>query len=251
MLDVKCGSGAFFTTEQRAREFAQLALRLGREFGRDVSCVISNMDQPLGAAVGNAVEVAEVLAVLEGRSSQPDLVELCATLGGVLLARTDRCDYYNDGIALMYEALVSRAVFERFRRWISAQGGDIEHFRQSYAQPGAVERVEVPAPRSGVIGAMDARRIGEVARSLGAGRLAADDPIDPLAGVLCLLKVGGRVTTGETLAVLVSGKPGDRQLSDLVPMCQEAITIEDQVPDARPLVLDVLLSTRGLDLVGG
>ncbi len=251
VLDVKCGSGAFFTDEQRAREFAQLALRLGREFGRDVSCVISNMDQPLGEAVGNALEVAEVLAVLEGQSSQPDLVELCATLGGVLLARTGRCDYYGDGKALMYEALVSRAVLERFRRWVYAQGGDLGHFRRSQAQAGAVESIEVPAPRSGVICRMDARAIGEVARSLGAGRQAAEDSIDPRAGVRCLLKVGERVAAGDPLAVMARGKAGEQPLADLVPAYQNAVTIEDQEPEVRPLVLDVLLSTRGLNLVGG
>ncbi|MCC7477590.1 thymidine phosphorylase [bacterium] len=208
VLDVKCGSGAFFKDIERARNFAQIAVRLGHDFGRRVACVITNMDQPLGTAVGNTLEVKEVLDLLEGRSQQPDLIELCVTLGAVLLVLTEGATNVEAGREIMLEQLEYGMVLERFKNWVAAQGGDLEAFRRDLGRLDGYRKVEVRAVRRGYVAAMQVEALGELLRSMGAGRYVEGDVIYPLTGLLAQKKVGSEFAEGEVLATLYA-RPDD------------------------------------------
>jgi pyrimidine-nucleoside phosphorylase len=239
VLDVKCGSGAFFKDLARAREFAELALSLGRDLGRGVACVISNMHQPLGSAVGNALEVEEVLALLAGERDQPDLTELCQILGALLLTAAGRTVSMDEGQAMMEQALAGGAVRERFERWIAAQGGDLAAFRERHRD--GYRRIDVRAVNGGYLRGMDAQRIGELARGLGAGRLTAADGIDAEVGILCRCKVGDAIEAEQSLAELVARAIDPRSDRDLAEEYVAALSFGAEPPEVKPVVLDVLL----------
>ncbi|MBN2083123.1 thymidine phosphorylase [bacterium] len=252
VLDVKCGSGAFFTSLARARKFADIALRLGRDLGKPIGCVISNMEQPLGRTVGNAMEVLEARAALAGESPQPDLSALCATLGGVLLVTCNRGASYQEGQARMERARESGAALERFDAWIAAQGGDYARLEAARTKAEKELRLAtVPALKDGVISDMDTRRIGEVARRLGAGRLTTADRIDPWAGILCRAKIGDSVVQGEPLAVLVRGPAAPPVPGELVREYQQAVAVSSYAVELPGIVLDVMPANRGLSIIGG
>lgn len=200
VLDVKCGSGAFFATPDKARQFAALAMRLGRDCGRRVGCVISSMAQPLGHAVGNALEVAEVLRWLDSDVELPDVREVCCELGAVLLLLCGRAQDLPAGRAQMLAALASGAVRDRFRQWISAQGGDLAALAALLQARTGITVVDVRSPSGGYITGIDTRGVGELARRLGAGRQSPGDSIAPLAGLECLAKLGSPVVPGDIVA---------------------------------------------------
>jgi thymidine phosphorylase len=201
------------------------------------------MDQPLGTAVGNTLEVAEVLDLLEGRTEQADLVELCATLGAVLLELTEQVSSHAEGIGLMHETLASGAVLERFREWIAAQGGDLEAFRRTLARLEGHRKIEVRSPRPGWIEAMDVSAMGELLRSLGAGRHVETDRISPLVGMLVHAKLGAKVDYGGLLAT-VYAKPDEitsnEQIAERLLACYH---FSREAVARRPLIYQ----TVGLD----
>jgi len=259
VLDVKCGSGAFFTSLARARKFAQVALRLGRDLGKQIGCVISNMDQPLGRTIGNILEVHEVLDILNGQQldilngqqTSEDVVELCATLGGVLLALSGKAANASLGRQAMLDLPKTGAVGERFERWIAAQRGDVAQLNAQASTPNTTRQVSVQATRSGVVAGMNTRKIGEIARRLGAGRLTKDDRIDPWAGILCVKKVGDTVEAGEVLAYLFQGSSSEPIPKELLAEYQQTITISSYGVELPQVVLEVLPPNRGLSVIGG
>jgi pyrimidine-nucleoside phosphorylase len=226
VLDVKCGGGAFFPALQQAREFAELACRIGAAAGRRVSCVISAMDQPLGRAVGNALEVQEAAALLNGRRDSPELREACLALGEEALrvaagsAASPAPGQGGKGAPAqnppLADLLASGAAGECFHRWVAAQGGDWAAFEQQAADAARHYRqVEVCAPRAGWIAGINALAVGELACDLGAGRRSKDDVIDPWVGIQCLVKTGEQVAAGQPLARLTVRPDNPRSDSEL------------------------------------
>ncbi len=200
VLDVKVGDGAFFCSERDAHEFAKTALAIGSEFGRPTSAVLTAMEQPLGCAVGNALEVREAIAALQGHGPE-DLAEVCVALATQLLSARDHRapDELRDEVR---ERLASGGAWPCFVRWIERQGGDVRAVEDPSRLPAAGRRIEVRAPRSGVICGVRARAIGHLAQVLGAGRARKEDEIDLGAGVELRAKVGSEVREGDVLAVL-------------------------------------------------
>jgi pyrimidine-nucleoside phosphorylase len=195
VLDVKVGDGAFMKTRRDARTLAETMLELGRRSGRRVVCLLTDMDQPLGGAVGNALEIRETIATLRG-AGPPDLTDLVLAACGHLLALSDLGVDEREGRRRAEAAVRDGSAFVHYERWIRAQGGD----PAEDALPVAPFVRVVEAPRAGVVEWLGAVAVGTVALRLGAGRTVKEDVIDHAVGVRCLKKRGDRVERGDSLA---------------------------------------------------
>ena len=233
VLDVKVGDGAFMKTLDDARELAEAMVELGRRAGREVVCELTDMDQPLGRAVGNALEIAEVLDTLDG-NGPPDLVELVVGASAHLLALSDLGVDVDEGRRRAQEALDGGAARDRYERWVQAQDGDPSR----EALPTAPVTRPVPASTSGYVGAIATTAVGLAALHLGAGRVRKEDAIDHAVGVVCLAKRGGRVESGDPLAEIhARDEDSAARAADEV---TAAYSIVDREPERRPIVFEVL-----------
>jgi pyrimidine-nucleoside phosphorylase len=233
VLDVKVGDGAFMKTLDEARELAETMIELGRRAGRKTVCVLTDMDQPLGRAVGNALEVREALDTVRGEGP-PDFTELVLDACGHLLALSDLEVDEAAGRQLAERAVADGAAASIWERWIRAQGGNPDES----ALPTASVVQEVVAPRSGHVARLGAIAIGSAALHLGAGRMTKDDTIDHAVGVVCLRKRGDRVEQGDVLAEVHARD--DTSASVAVDEVMTAYGIADSPPEPRPIVLEVL-----------
>jgi len=233
VLDVKVGDGAFMRTLEEARALARTMVELGRLAGREVVCELTDMDQPLGRAVGNALEIAEALDTLEG-SGPPDLTELVLGASAQLLALSDLGVDLEEGGRRVTEALGSGAARELYDRWVRAQGGDPD--RGALPRAGVVR--PVPAPAAGFVQAIATADIGLAALRLGAGRLHKEDAIDHAVGVACLAKRGDRVEADAPLAEIHARD--EDAAARAVAEVEACYRIGDGEPERKPIVLDVL-----------
>ncbi len=239
VFDVKCGRGAFMKTREEASALARALVGGAKKAGRASAALVTDMDEPLGYAVGNASEVAEALDILRGSVRNPgggvrrdveislELAALMVSLGlGIGLdAARERCR----------ESLSSGAALAKFEKMIAVQGGNLSAFESLCASP--VSRFGVVAPRGGYIESIDAEKVARVALSLGAGRAQAGDSIDPLAGILLSVKSGDRVSAGSKLAMLQksSGPDGlERAAAELL----DAFSFSSSAPQERPAILE-------------
>ncbi len=195
VLDVKLGSGAFMQSEEDATRLALAMTDIGRHAGRDVTAVLSRMSEPLGLAVGNAVEVNEAIDCLRG-GGPADLRELCVVLAAQVLGRTGLPSSRED----VERALDDGSAYERFERWVAAQGGDLSALGGLELAP---DQELVRSPRAGVVAELEARAIGEASGLLGGGRTRKGESVDHGVGVLLHAKVGDPVAEGEPLATLL------------------------------------------------
>jgi pyrimidine-nucleoside phosphorylase len=234
VLDVKVGDGAFMKTLERARELAQTMVELGRRAGREVVCELTDMDQPLGHAVGNALEIREAVATLRG-SGPPDVAELVLSAAGHLLALSDLGVDAAEGRRRAEEAIASGAALATYDRWIRAQGGEAD----PDALPTAAVTVEVSSPADGHVERIAAAPLGHAALHLGAGRATKDEPIDHAVGVVCLAKRGARVARGQPLAEVHASDPAAAEVgASEVAECYRIV--DTGPPEPVPIVLDVL-----------
>lgn len=201
VLDVKTGSGAFMDTEEDAFDLARQMVDVGNAAGKKTLALVTDMDQPLGSAVGNALEVAEAIATLRGDFGG-DLLELCLELGACILMGAGRCDDREDGKALLRETIADGSALAKLREFIAAQGGDPRVTEDPGLLPQAPVQMDVPAPGDGYVHAIVADRVGRVCTHLGGGRATKEDEIDLSVGVLLQKKVGDPVRAGESLAVI-------------------------------------------------
>ena len=233
VLDVKVGDGAFMKTIESARELAEAMRELGQRAGREVVCELTDMDQPLGHAVGNALEIREAVATLSGQGP-PDFLELVLGASAHLLALSDLEIDVGEGRRRAEEALASGAALAAYERWVRAQGGD----PSLEALPTAPVIRSVPAPGDGFVEAIAATAVGEAALGLGAGRLRKEDAIDYAVGILCLAKRGNEVAAGEPIAEVHAQDDGsaDRAAAEVT----AAYRIGGDRPADRPIVIDVI-----------
>jgi pyrimidine-nucleoside phosphorylase len=240
VLDVKCGAGAFFPDIDAARAFAVLARKVAAAFDRRCSCVISAMDEPLGWAVGNALEVQEALQALRGIAFPADLIEVCATLGAVALVDCGMEADVHSGRQVMLKAFESGAVWERAQRWIAAQGGSLSGFAERLETLRDYRRIELWAESQGVVQRVEPRLIGELVRSLGGGRLRAGATIDPLVGVVCHAKVDAACNAGDLLATAYASAGDSRSDSEIRNALAAAYSLGSEKADPAAVVLEVL-----------
>ncbi len=233
VLDVKVGDGAFMRTLEEARVLAREMLELGRRAGREVTCLLTDMDQPLGRAVGNALEIREAIDTTRGEGPD-DFTELVLDSCARLLAYSDLGVDLNEGRRTAEAAVADGSAHVAYERWIRAQGGDPD----PRALPEAPVRLAVPAPRDGIVGRLGAHAVGIAALELGAGRRTKADAIDPAVGVLCFAKRGDAVMAGDDLAEVHARD--DASAAAAAATVLAAYTIGDEVPAPRSIVLDVL-----------
>ena len=233
VLDVKVGDGAFLRTLDEGRALAEQMRQIGVRAGRAVTCLLTDMDQPLGRAVGNALEVDEARDTVRG-DGPGDFTELVLYASARLLALSDLGIDVAEGRRKAEEAVANGSALDTYERWIRAQGGDPD--------PAALERAPirkpVPAPRDGFVTRLGARAIGNVALELGAGRRTKTDEIDHAVGVLCFAKRGDTVLAGDDLAEVHARD--DVSAETAVAGVLAAYELGDEAPPERGILLDVL-----------
>jgi pyrimidine-nucleoside phosphorylase len=233
VLDVKVGDGAFMKTLADAQILGETMLDLGRRAGREVVCLLTDMDQPLGRAVGNALEVREARDTVRGEGP-PDFTELVLDACARLLALSDLGIDEAEGRARAEAAVADGSALARYDQWIRAQGGD----PAEDALPRARVVLPVQASREGHVAALGAIRIGTAALELGAGRRTKDDEIDHAVGIVCVRKRGDSVAAGDVLAeVHARDEASAARAAEEV---ASAYSLADEPPAPRPLLLDVL-----------
>ncbi len=198
LLDVKTGLGAFMETLEEARQLANLMVDIGQLAGREVVALLSDMNQPLGNAVGNSLEVIEAIETLKDNGPE-DFLEHCLHVSAHMLVLGKRAQDLNEGHAMAEKSITDGSAFEKFRVLVEAQGGDVSYVDNTSKFPRAEYVEVVESPRNGYLAQVQARTIGEAAVALGAGRERKSDPIDHAVGLLIHHKVGDQVEKGEPL----------------------------------------------------
>jgi pyrimidine-nucleoside phosphorylase len=233
VLDVKVGDGAFMKTLDEGRALALVMIELGARAGREVTCLLTDMDQPLGRAVGNALEIHEARETVRG-DGPGDFSELVLDACARLLAYSDLGIDVGEGRRLAEAAVANGSALDVYERWIRAQGGDPD--------PDALERAPVrrvvAAPHDGVVTRLGALDVGIAALELGAGRRAKDDPVDHAVGVLCFAKRGDQVLAGDDLAEVHARD--DASAERAAEAVLAAYELGSEVPPERGIVLDVM-----------
>ncbi len=237
VLDVKVGHGAFMKTEADATALAELMVKIGQGVGRTVGAIISDMDQPLGNAVGNTLEVIEAIETLKGRGPA-DFTEHCLAASAHLLLIAKAARDEREARAQLQAALNDGRALKKFGDWIGGQGGDLR-VRDDYTlMPQATIREDVLAPRAGFISGINAEEIGLTIVDLGGGRAKKSDVIDLGVGVVLHHKVGGRVARGESLLTLYAN---DRAKFDAAKTrLLAAYTFSDTKPSLPPLIHKII-----------
>jgi pyrimidine-nucleoside phosphorylase len=247
VFDVKCGKGAFMKTPEDAKALAAALVAGSKAAGRKAAALVTDMNAPLGFAVGNANEVREALAVLGSNrvGMEPDgakdpngrhkpLIDLCVELAAMMVALAKEIGI-DEARAMCREKLEKGLALEKFEEMVAAHGGDLERFGRLLREP--TFKFKIQAMRSGYVSEIDAEKIARVALQLGAGREKTGDRIDPLAGVTLAVKVGDRVAVGAPLATLEKSSDPDgleRAAADLF----KAFTISATAPETKSLILE-------------
>jgi pyrimidine-nucleoside phosphorylase len=233
VIDAKVGDGAFMKSIEDARALAEAMFDLGQRADREVVCLLTEMNRPLGRAVGNALEIREAIATVRGEGP-PDFLELVLAACSQLLAVSDLGIDEHEGRVRAVQAIADGSALEAYERWIRAQGGDPDES----ALPTAPVVRELPADRDGYVSDLGAVAVGQAALHLGAGRRTKDDAIDHSVGIVCLLKPGDRVAKGEPLAEIhaATEAAADEAAREL----QAAYAFADEPPPSRSVVLEVI-----------
>ncbi|MCB9235017.1 MAG: pyrimidine-nucleoside phosphorylase [Bacteroidia bacterium] len=205
VLDVKCGSGAFMKDQKSAVALALTMVEAGKAMGKETVALVTDMDQPLGNAIGNALEVKEALESLQGRGPQ-DFMELVYALGSRMVVLGQKAHDLEEGRKMLEDLISSGAAFAKFKEFIATQGGDADQADFPETLPAAKYMREVKAPESGFIHRLEADLIGHASMLLGAGRATKADVIDLGAGIMLRQKRGDRVAKGQVLAELYANK---------------------------------------------
>lgn len=202
VLDVKCGDGAFMKTAKDAAELARNLTRIGRLAGKKCAAIITDMDQPLGRTVGNALEVKEAISVLKGEDPEGDLMRLCRALGSCMLTEAGFAADRAEAEAQLREAVHGGRALKKLAELVRAQGGDDRAVYDTSLLPQAPVQRDVPSPRAGYVSRIRAEAVGLVSMGLGGGRVKKGDRIDPAVGVVLHKKLGDAVQEGEPLATV-------------------------------------------------
>jgi pyrimidine-nucleoside phosphorylase len=233
VLDVKVGDGAFMKDRPDAARLAEVMIDLGQRAGREVAAVMSAMDQPLGHAVGNALEIREAIATLRG-DGPPDLVDLVTEASARLLALSDLGVTYDEARGRVDQAIADGSAVEAYERWIFAQGGDPDEG----ALPRAPVIREAEAPREGTVRSLGAVQVGNAALRLGAGRRSKDEEIDYAVGIVLSKKRGDAVAAGDLLAEIHARDDAGAEAA--VEDVLAAYELGDEAPPEHSVVLDVI-----------
>lgn len=237
VLDVKTGSGAFMKREEDARALAEEMVNIGKNAGRKTVAVISDMDQPLGYAVGNALEVREAIETLMGRGPE-DFVELCLTLGSRMLMAGGKADDEKTAVRLLKQAIEDGSALRKLAEFVEAQGGDSEMVYHPERLPRAAIQRPVPAPEEGFVSHMECDEIGICSLILGGGRETKESGIDLSVGLVLQKKTGDHVKKGEPLAIIHAND--ENKAAEAEKRFLQACEISGQAPVKTPFIKAVI-----------
>ena len=236
VLDVKTGSGSFMKTAEKSRELAEWMVEIGKRAGKRMRALITDMDRPLGYAIGNALEVVEAVKTLQG-DGPSDLTELCVALAANILNLAEKGSYA-ECEQMAKDAIASGRALQKFAEMVQAQGGDESWILQPEKFPQAKYSYEVKAQESGYIVGVDTESYGVASLLLGAGRNTKEDVIDMTAGLYLRKKTGDKVEVGETIAVMYSSS--QKGFDGAKEKILAATRIGKQPPKPQPIVLDIV-----------
>ncbi|KJS22494.1 MAG: thymidine phosphorylase [Clostridiaceae bacterium BRH_c20a] len=237
MLDVKTGNGAFLKDLNEAIELAKTMVNIGNNFNRDTIAIISNMNQPLGWAVGNSLEVQEAIMTLKGKGPE-DLTKLCLELAAHMFVLGKRTSEFTEGLVLAEELLYSGKALAKFAEFIKAQGGDATVIDNLEKLPQAKYKLKIISLHSGYIESIETQEIGRAAMLLGAGRSKKEDVIDLGVGIMIRKKIGDQVTKNDVLAEVYYNK--DEKAQEVIPIIQNAYSFNTGKINKPPLILKTI-----------
>ena len=236
LLDVKFGSGAFMKNLDRARLLAKTMVEIGDSLHRDTRAILTDMDEPLGMAVGNNLEVKEAIATLQGRGPK-DLVELVTYAGAIMLEQAHLVSNYDEGRARIQKAIEDGSGFKKLVELFKAQGGDVSYLLDPSKFPISKYSLPIYAEKEGYLSRIDSLTIGVSSMKLGGGRARMDEAIDMSAGILLNKKIGDHVNKGELLATCCTNKEKvEEVLSDVL----KAFEIQTEKPAERSIVFEYI-----------
>ena len=235
ILDVKVGSGAFMKNIKEARELAETMLEIGSGFDRKVVAILSDMDQPLGKAVGNSLEVIEAVETLSGNGPE-DFTELIETLASIGLMLKGDVNNIEDGKKLVWDNLKSKKAHKHLKEFIDACQGN-SSFVDDLSLPVAKDVNEVKAQRSGYINSIEAEKIGKAAMILGAGRATKEDSIDHTVGIVLEKKIGEKIEKDDVIAKIYHANKAEKESEKMI---VEAVSISDSNPGKKKIIIDIL-----------
>ncbi len=236
VLDVKTGDGAFMKTFEDSKSLANAMVAIGNNVGRKTMAIISDMSQPLGFAIGNALEVKEAIDTLKGHGPE-DLNELCFTLGSQMVVLGGKANSIDEARKLLEEVVANGQALEVFKKFITAQGGDASVVDDPSRLPQAQYKIEVPAKESGYISKIEADDVGVAAMLLGAGRATKESTIDLAVGLVLNKKVGDAVQEGESLVTIHANK---EDVQEVIDKLYEHIHITKEKVEAPQLIKDII-----------
>ncbi|MEC5422338.1 pyrimidine-nucleoside phosphorylase [Virgibacillus sp. C22-A2] len=236
VLDVKTGAGAFMKELDDARDLAEAMVAIGNKVGRNTMAVISDMSQPLGNAIGNALEVKEAIDTLQGKGPD-DLTELCLTLGSQMVVLASKASNIEEARIKLRENLLNGKAFDHFKLFLESQGGDVRVADHPETLPQAAYKIELPARTSGTVSEIIADDIGTAAMLLGAGRATKESQIDLAVGIVLHKKVGDAVGVGESLLTIHANQDS---VDDVKDKLYASITISEHVTEAPTLIYDTI-----------
>ncbi|MDQ1909487.1 pyrimidine-nucleoside phosphorylase [Paenibacillus sp. GD4] len=239
VLDVKTGRGAFMKSLDASIELAQAMVAIGTEVGRETIALITNMDEPLGPSIGNALEVREAIDTLSGRGPR-ELTELCLELAAHMVQLGGKAGTYTEAQQRVRELLDRGAALAKLRQFIDAQGGDARVVDEPERLPQAAFVIPVPAAAGGYVGRIDAEALGVTAMLLGAGRATKEDRIDLAVGIRLLKRVGQPVAAGEPVLELHLNSSDPSAAERFGQQALQAITLQETPPAAQPLLYAVV-----------
>ena len=224
LLDVKCGKGAFMKTYENAKKLAIEMVNIGKKLNKDVKAEITDMNQPLGKAVGNSLEIKEVIETLKGNGPK-DLVEICLSSGAILLQQAKIYNDKNEGRKALEENIKNGKAFEKFKEFVKAQNGDVDYIDHPEKFPVAKNLIQIVSENEGYIKTIDALTIGISSCHLGGGRMKLGDKIDMSAGIYLNKKVGDFAKKGELLCTLHTNKDN---VENIVENVKKAFIFQDE-----------------------
>ena len=238
LLDVTVGEGAFMKNMDDARKLAHIMVDIGNRLGRNTKAVLSDMSEPLGLAVGNALEVKEAIATLHGNGPE-DLMELCYTAGSIMLVQANCAKDLEEGRKKLHEAIESGAAFDKFVKMIEAQGGDISYILHPEKFEVAKNLIEIHSEEEGYVKSLDALDIGIASMQLGGGRETLEDVIDMSAGIMLNKKIGDYVKKGELLCTLHTNK-SEKEYAPIIENVKRAYVLTKEYVEARPVIREII-----------
>jgi pyrimidine-nucleoside phosphorylase len=237
VLDVKVGSGAFMKTQVEARRLAAMMVGIGRRMDKKVQALLTDMNQPLGYAIGNALEIMEASQTLQN-AGPADLTKLSLELAARMIFLGKQAATLEEARMLAEKHLVDGSAYRKFKQVVAAQGGNPQALDKFELLPNATGMREITSPRAGYVSSIDAQDIGASSNMIGAGRDKKEDSIDPAVGIILEVKMGEKVDAGSVLCRLYYTK--EDRVEEAAEMVEDAFHISSQKPDERELILEVV-----------